>query len=80
MMRSDTVSAMRQATMLVSSLPVTATRMSAARRPASSSTLGVLPLPTTAPTSMASWARRRACSSSPTSTTSCRSSENLRAT
>ncbi len=79
-MRSDTVSAMRQATMLVSSLPVTATRMSAERRPASSSTDGVLALPATAPTSMTSWARRSASSSSPTRTTSWRSSENLRAT
>ena len=79
-MRSETVSAMRQATMLVSSLPVTATRMSAERRPAWSSTDGVLALPATAPTSMTSWARRSASSSSPTRTTSWRSSENLRAT
>ena len=69
-MRSETVSAMRQATMLVSSLPVTATRMSAERRPAWSSTDGVLALPATAPTSMTSWARRSASSSWPTRTTS----------
>ena len=66
--------------MLLSSLPVTATRMSAVRSPASSSTDGELALPVTAATSMRSWARRSALSSSPTMTTSWRSSENLRAT